>query len=181
MPQRGLSLIQLLIGLSLIALLAHLALPSFRETIDAHRRQVSADALVTSLRTARTEAILRQRDVVIHALEEDWSRGWRIIIDRSGQGHLDPNNPVLVERRSDGMTPIKGNRWLEQFVRFTALGSINPQNGASMGGTVHICATDRAVSHHQIVLAATGRIRHEKRAVPEALCASAGLQQGANA
>ncbi|MGA8138503.1 MAG: GspH/FimT family pseudopilin [Pseudomonas gingeri] len=181
MPQRGLSLIQLLIGLSLIALLAHLAMPSFRETVDAHRRQVSAEELISGLRTARTEAILRQRDVVIHALEEDWSRGWRIIVDRSGQGHLDPGNPVLVERRGDGVTPIKGNRWLEQFVRFTPLGSLNPQNGASMGGTLHICARDQPVSHHQVILAATGRIRLEKRAIPEALCASPGLQQGANA
>ncbi|MGP0015112.1 MAG: hypothetical protein ACLPL7_20890, partial [Pseudomonas sp.] len=88
---------------------------------------------------------------------------------------------VLVERRSDGLTPIKGNRWLEQFIRFTPLGSLNPQNGASMGGTLHVCARDQALSHYQLVLAKTGRIRLEKREIPEALCTSPGLQQGANA
>jgi len=181
MDQKGFSLVQLLIGLAVIGILARLASPAFSELIASQRRQVSANELANGLRLARTEAVLRQQDVVMHALEEDWSRGWRIIVDRSGQGHLDPDNPVLVERRSHGLTPIKGNRWLGQFVRFTAIGSLNPNNSASMGGTLHICATDRPVSHHQVVLAATGRIRLEKREMPEALCASAGLQQGANA
>ncbi len=181
MDQKGFSLVQLLIGLAVIGILAQLASPTFSELIASQRRQVSANELANGLRLARTEAILRQQDVVMHALEEDWSRGWRIIVDRSGQGHLDPDNPMLVERRSDGLTPINGNLWLKQFVRFTAIGSINPQNGASMGGTVHICARDQPVSHHQVILAATGRIRLETREMPEALCASPGLQQRTNA
>ncbi|MBV6752784.1 GspH/FimT family pseudopilin [Pseudomonas chlororaphis] len=181
MNQKGFSLVQLLIGLAVIGILAQLASPTFSELIASQRRQVSADELANGLQVARTEAILRQQSVVIHALEEDWSRGWRIIVDRSGQGHLDPDNPVLVERRSDGRTPIRGNRWLEQFVRFTSVGWLNPNNSTSMGGTLHICARDQAVSHHQVILAATGRIRLEKREIPEALCASPGLQQGANA
>lgn len=181
MDQKGFSLVQLLIGLAVIGILAQLASPAFSELIASQRRQVSANELANGLQIARTEAILRQQAVVMHALEEDWSRGWRIIVDRSGQGHMDPDNPVLVERRSNGLTPVKGNLWLKQFVRFTSVGWLNPNNSTSMGGTLHICAWDQAVSHHQIVLAATGRIRHEKREIPEALCASAGLQQGANA
>ncbi|WP_248804670.1 GspH/FimT family pseudopilin [Pseudomonas sp. MWU13-2100] len=181
MNQKGFSLVQLLIGLAVIGILAQLTRPAFSELIASQRRQVSADELANGLQVARTEAILRQQTVVMHALEEDWSRGWRIIIDRSGQGHLDPDNPVLVERRGDGRTPIRGNRWLEQFVRFTPVGWLNPNNSTSMGGTLHICARDQAVSHHQVILAASGRIRLEKREIPEALCASQGLQQGANA
>lgn len=181
MNQKGFSIVQLLIGLAVIGILAQLASPTFSELIASQRRQVNADELANGLQVARTEAILRQQTVVMYALEEDWSRGWRIIVDRSGQGHLDPDNPVLVERRNDGLTPIKGNLLLQQFVRFTASGWVNPHNGASMGGTLHICARDQPVSHHQVILAATGRIRLEKREIPEALCASQGLQQGANA
>ena len=180
MDQKGFSLVQLLIGLTVIGILAQLASPAFNELIASQRRQVSADELANGLQLARTEAILRQQEIVMHALEEDWSRGWRIIVDRSGQGHLDPDNPVLVERRNDGLTPIRGNYWLTQFVRFTAIGSLNPDNSASMGGTLHVCARDQAVSHHQVILAATGRIRRQNRELPEALCASAGLQQRAN-
>ncbi|MGY2170108.1 GspH/FimT family pseudopilin [Pseudomonas gingeri] len=181
MSLRGFTLIELLVGLVLIALLAHLAFPSFRDLMDSQHRRVSADELATGLRTARTEAILRQRSVIIHPLEGDWSRGWRIVIDQNGNGHEDPDNPVLSERRGDGRTPIRGNTTMRSFIRFTSLGELRYENGSSRGGTLHVCAREQAISHLQVVLASTGRARIDTRERPEALCQTAGSEQRANA
>ncbi|MGY2180180.1 GspH/FimT family pseudopilin [Pseudomonas agarici] len=172
---------ELLLGLSLIAILAHLASASFENLMDSQHRRISADELATGLRTARTEAILRQRSVIIHPLDGDWSQGWRIVIDQNGNGHEDPDNPILSERRGDGRTPVRGNTTTRSFIRFTSLGELRYENGSSRGGTLHICAREQAISHRQVVLAATGRVRITAQERPEALCQTEGSEQRTNA
>jgi type IV fimbrial biogenesis protein FimT len=85
MTQRGFTLIELLLGLILSGILAQLAVPSFRGLLESQQRQSAAQSLAGSLRYARTEAIARNRAVVIHAVDNDWSRGWRVIVDLSGR------------------------------------------------------------------------------------------------
>ena len=98
MKQRGFTLIELLLGLIVSGLLASLAVPSFTSLLGSQQRLGAAQSLAQGLRYARAEAIARNRAVVIHALGDDWSLGWRVIVDISGRGHPDDDNPVLLER-----------------------------------------------------------------------------------
>ena len=104
MKQRGFTLIELLVGLILSGVLAQLAAPSFKG-LESQRRQSAAETLAAGLRYARTEAVARNRTVVIHALDNDWSLGWRVVLV-NGRGHLDEDNPVLLERQDSGRIPI---------------------------------------------------------------------------
>lgn len=89
MNQQGMSLIQLLFVLLIVALSAQFASPAYNVLIEQQRRQVAAQQLVSSLRNARVEALVRHQTVVVHALGADWSQGWQVILDVSGRGHQD--------------------------------------------------------------------------------------------
>ncbi|QJI31103.1 prepilin-type N-terminal cleavage/methylation domain-containing protein [Pseudomonas sp. ADAK18] len=172
MKQYGFTLIELLFGLILSGFLAQLAMPSFKGLLESQRRQSAAESLVGGLRYARTEAIARNRPVIIHALDDDWSLGWRVILDLSGRGHLDNSNPVLLERQDTGQVPIVGNTPVRTQIRFSGLGEPLLSAGGFRAGTVHVCATDQPLSVHQVVLAPTGRISLRNDKTEQALCRS---------
>ncbi|AUG05792.1 GspH/FimT family protein [Pseudomonas sp. S09G 359] len=172
MQQRGFTLLELLLGLLLSGALAHLAVPSFKSLLESQQRQGAAQSLAGGLRYARTEAIARNRAVVIHALHEDWSQGWRVILDVSGRGYLDDDNPVLLERQDSGRVAIVGNGPVKSQVRFSGSGEPVFSGGGFRAGTVHVCATDREQSVYQIVLAPSGRISLRGDRAEQALCRS---------
>ncbi|WP_448653000.1 GspH/FimT family pseudopilin [Pseudomonas fluorescens] len=170
MKQRGFTLIELLLSLLLSGILANLAAPGFKGLLESQQRQTAAQSLASGLRYARTEAIARNRAVVIHAREEDWSRGWRVIVDESGRGHLDHNNPVLLERQDSGQIPIVGNGPVKTQVRFSGLGEPIFSAGGFRAGTVHVCDSSQAQSLFQVVLAPSGRISLRSDTSEQALC-----------
>ncbi|WP_223528324.1 GspH/FimT family pseudopilin [Pseudomonas sp. GL-R-19] len=152
MRQQGFSLIELLMGLAITGIVLHLVSPTYGALIESNQREQAAQALFSGIRTARTEAIVRNQAVVIHGINGDWSQGWRIILDISGKGDMDSNNPLLAERRSGARVSIVGNGPVERSIRFRGQGE------PLIGGTLHICAVREPVSQHQVVLARTGRV-----------------------
>ncbi|MFO1330446.1 MAG: GspH/FimT family pseudopilin [Rubrivivax sp.] len=62
-PRRGLTLIELMIGLAMIAVLMSLAVPSFNTYLQRHRLKSVALGLEADLREARHEAVRRGRPV----------------------------------------------------------------------------------------------------------------------
>ncbi|MBN2993009.1 GspH/FimT family pseudopilin [Pseudomonas cedrina subsp. fulgida] len=172
MQQRGFTLIELLLGLIVSSLLANLAVPGFKSLLESKQRHSAAQSLAGGLRYARAEAIARNQAVVIHAQDEDWSRGWRVIVDVSGRGHLDDTNPVLLERQDSGQAPVVGNGPLKTQVRFSGLGEPVFSGGGFRAGTVHVCARDQAKSLFQVVLAPSGRISLRSESAEQALCRS---------
>jgi type IV fimbrial biogenesis protein FimT len=170
MRQHGFTLIELLISLVLSAILANLAVPGFKGLLESQQRNHAAHSLAQGLRFARTEAISRNSAVIIHALQGDWSQGWRVIVDTSGRGDLDDDNPVLLERQASGQIPIVGNGPVKNQVRFSGLGEPIFSGGGFRAGTVHVCDAERAQSLLQVVLAPSGRISLRSEITEQALC-----------
>ena len=168
MREQGFSLIELLMGLAIVGIVLLLVSPAFAGLKESNHREESAKSLVSGLRSARSEAIARGQVVIIHAIEDDWSQGWRIILDVSGKGHEDPDNPLLVERRSGMGVAIMGNRYIKTAIRFGPLGG--PVAGGFQAGTLHVCAAREAQSQHQVVLASNGRISLRSKRAAQALC-----------
>jgi type IV fimbrial biogenesis protein FimT len=182
MHQKGFGLIELLIGLAIAAIVLQLVNPLLSEYTQSVHRENAAQTLASGMRNARTEAILRHQTIVIHALNDDWGQGWRIILDISGEGHQDSSNPLLIERQSGASVPIVGNRPVKSFVRFSSLGEPQLPSGAFQAGTLHICAGREPVSHHQVVLSRSGRVSLRSDKAEQALCAGGEeSEQGANA
>ena len=170
MPQHGFSLIELLMGLAIGAIVLLLVSPAFAALKQATQRDHAAQSLLEGIRHARTLAMTHNQVVVIHGIDGDWSQGWRIILDISGKGPEDSSNPLLLEHASDAKVPIVGNWLVNRYVRFSSLGQPLMPGRKFQAGTLHICSTREAVSQRQIVLAATGRVRLSSEKTEQALC-----------
>jgi type IV fimbrial biogenesis protein FimT len=181
MPQQGFSLIELLMGLAIGAIVLSLVSPAFAAFSESTHREQAAQSLLEGIRNARTLAITRNQSVVIHGINGDWSQGWRIILDISGKGPQDSSNPLLVEHASDGRTPIVGNWAVSRYVRFSSLGQPLMPGRAFQAGTLHICSAREPVSQRQLVLAATGRVRLTSTKAEQALCLNKSVRSNGRA
>lgn len=157
MKHAGFTLIELLIVIALVAIFTTLAFPPLTEQVEAQRRLTVAQELASGIRSARVAAITRNQIVTIHAIDGDWSNGWRIIADLDGKGP-DDNDPVLVERANAAKTRVVGNSKVAEYLSFDGLGGLR----RAANGSLHICVKDQAVSHYRVIVAITGRVRVEE-------------------
>ncbi|QHF05019.1 MULTISPECIES: GspH/FimT family protein [Pseudomonas syringae group] len=165
MKQAGFTLVELLVVVALVAILANIAMPSATELVDDHRRLVAAQELASGIRSARVAAITHNQWVTIHAIENDWSNGWRMIFDADGRGP-DDQDVLLIERARSANTRIVGNTKVAEHLTFTGLGGL--RNAAN--GTIHVCIRDQPVSHYRVIVARTGRVRIEDTKAEAPLC-----------
>lgn len=127
--QRGLSLIELVVALTIVSLIAALAAPEFNGAIDKVRLAATARTLVNSLKQARALAVSEQREVT---LTLDVTQGSALLPARL----IDLEAPSgttfeLVTARSEQLGPARGR------IRFFP-------DGSSTGGSVRI-ANDRTL------------------------------------
>jgi type IV fimbrial biogenesis protein FimT len=158
--QKGFGLIELLIGLTLVGILASIAYPGFSGMIEAQRHRDAALQLSHSLRSARTEALLRSQTMWVEAIDDDWSRGWQIRPDN------DDEQSLLAERARNGKPRIVGNSKIMNSIGFSAQG-MPLQIG---NGSLYMCMRDQPRSHYQVIVAGNGRVRVDDSKSKQALC-----------
>lgn len=128
----GFTLIEVMVTVSILALLMALAAPSFTPLIESWRVRQATEQLQSSLNYARSEAIKRGGQVAIQKLpnntngctsasgNRDWDCGWIICQDLNGNGKCAAAEPVLQRidtpakvqvTRTGGGASIKLNRW----------------------------------------------------------------------
>lgn len=98
---QGLSLVELMVTIFVAAILAAIALPSFRTTLQKHRLRVSADSLQAAVQYARTEGVLRATYVSLCASADGatcsgaatYETGWLVYV-----------HPVATTKASDVYT-----------------------------------------------------------------------------
>lgn len=170
MRQQGVTLIQILLTTALLGLLTQLGVPAYNAMNEGLQRQAAATDLARALRTARSEALLRNRVVRLQALDSDWSNGWRMVLEHDSA-------QLLHEWRSNRRTVIVGNQPVARQVRFSGLGVPLLESGAFQAGTLHVCQRPEALSHYQVVLSHTGRVSLRDALIEQPLCAAAHSSQ----
>lgn len=168
MGQQGVTLIQMMAALALIAALTQLGLPAYTTMSIGLHREAIAQNLAQALRSARSEALLGNQRVSLSALEGDWSSGWQMSLEGEGRLH---------EYRASGRVRVVGNQPLAQQVRFSGLGVPLQAGGAFQAGTLHICEDPGTRSLYQVVLSRTGRVSLRQLVTEQPLCAAAGSDQ----
>ncbi len=79
-PNRGFTLVELMVTLAVAAILLSMAVPSFTNTIKNNRLTTQANDLISSLNYARSEAIRRGASVTVETSDgsANWHNGWTI-------------------------------------------------------------------------------------------------------
>ena len=157
----GLTALDLVITLAIIALLLTTAAPALKDYALNQRMQSALARFHASLAMARSEAINRGGRVVVCPSAEiaacaesgDWQHGWMVFLDRNDDREYQPGEPLLTSEPGVGDLAIRGSRHRTRL-RFFANGSA-PGSNAS----ITFCDARGAVAARQLTLSASGRIR----------------------
>lgn len=91
--RKGFGLIELIVTISIVAILMALALPNFQGTLNSNRTTSQANDLIGAFNLARNEAISRNRVVTVCAADTrsgtptdcgaatGWNLGWMVYVD----------------------------------------------------------------------------------------------------
>lgn len=75
---RGFTLIELMATVTVAAILAAVAIPSFQQFILSQRIRTAAYDVSASLTLARSEAVKRNASVSVTPIGGDWTQGWTV-------------------------------------------------------------------------------------------------------
>jgi type IV fimbrial biogenesis protein FimT len=78
---RGLTLLELMAVIALVAILMTLAAPSFQGFTANQQVRSASGAITGALNYARSQAVTRNTDVVIERDANDWANGWSISVN----------------------------------------------------------------------------------------------------
>jgi type IV fimbrial biogenesis protein FimT len=157
---RAFSLYELLMTMTLIALVLTLGIPTFGSIIANHRLMVEINALFHDVHLARVGSVVRRRAVAICPTYDglnceadfDWSMGWMTFVntDRDYPVARDDDEPVLSHHQVDQNALIMSNRKSFTF-RSTELRTTN--------GTLVFCDRGGRATARALVISYTGRPR----------------------
>lgn len=161
-PLPGFTLLELLVTLSVVAVLVAIGLPSFRGLHDRLRADAARMQLVATFATARSTAVTRNLPVSICAsqngrrCEGEWTQGWMIYLDPRKQSHPASAGSVLrLDRPTGSVTTMTVTTTTGRpRLRYTP-------DGRSIGTnlTVTICVRGRL--RGTVVVSNHGRARSE--------------------
>jgi len=97
--QRGFSLTEMVVAVSVAAILTTVAVPAFNGMIANQRAKTFASALYATLSKTRSEALTLNGNVTLQPKAGGWGTGWQM---------LDPNNNVLDDYTTASNITIAG-------------------------------------------------------------------------
>ncbi len=75
---RGFTIVELVVALSVLAMLVTLAIPMYGNFVATNRTRAAAYSLVSALTLARSEAVKRNSAVSVLPLAAGWQAGWEV-------------------------------------------------------------------------------------------------------
>jgi type IV fimbrial biogenesis protein FimT len=174
--QRGYTLVEMMVVLGIAAIIASIAIPSYRGMMNTSRVSDSATSLHGALMLARTEALKRNGRVVVCKISNvvptpparpacdgtpstranmGWANGWMTFVDPNGNSTLDANEELIFVQNNLAKNAVDGAivpSVAQELIVFGAMGqSFMAMNFVLSGADASL---DRAVC-----IAAGGRVR----------------------
>lgn len=115
--QRGFTMTELGVTVTIAAILAAVAVPSFQGIIATQRARTYASALYATLAKARSEAITLNLNVIVQPKAGGWQAGWQMFVngnplpldDYTAAGSINvPAAPATVTYTPSGRLPTGG-------------------------------------------------------------------------
>lgn len=165
----GVTLIELVVTLSIAAILLTIGVPSFQNIIATNRIASLTNELSTALQLARSEAVTRGKTVTVCKSDDvsdstptcntgaAWQNGWLVFVDDNNNGALDIGDlPLRVGQPASGNAVITttGTKF-ENFVKLQSDGrALGASNLSSESFVICIAPNKRS-----IILNRVGRLR----------------------
>ena len=160
MRANGLTLIELLVTLTLVAVILGAGVPAFRDLVMNQRMTAQINGLVHAVFLAKQSAHSKQSHTVICKSstgrrcerDADWSDGWLVFanFDRDYPAQVDSGEPILAVGNTFRHGSIRGNR--QEFV-------FRPFEIRSTNGTFVFCDSRGAKRAKALIISYTGRPR----------------------
>ena len=151
---RGFTLIEVLVAIAIVAIMAAVGVPSFRQFMLEQQAESQREAMLNSLSTARVSA--RRYSLPVNVCPSsngtvcgnDWSQGWLVYLDSNRDGSLSNGEEVLSAHQYQGdIQVLASNRTL----------TFRP-NGVATAATVQICSNEIASLNRGITVNPIGAI-----------------------
>lgn len=154
------TLIELMVTISIVAILAAVAIPSYNNLLNNSRQSAALNLFLGELYLARSEAVKRSRQVVICASSDGvscsnsntWKNGRIIFIDANRDDTFNGTDELLrVGEAIDTRLDMRPSSDVEKFIRYKP-------NGLSLeNGTFILCDQRGADNAKAVVINITGR------------------------
>jgi type IV fimbrial biogenesis protein FimT len=162
--ETGMTLIEMLTALAIIAVLATAAAPGFSDLIASSGRAAAVNAFLHGLFLARSEAIKRAEVVSLCPSADRqtcsrgaaWRDGWIVFVNtnRDQPPQRDPDEPLLTLNEGWAHGHIASNRPAYSF---------RPYAQSAVNGTITFCDRRGAAHARAIIISQTGRPRLTQR------------------
>lgn len=180
--QAGFTLIELMITLTILAIMMSLAAPAFTKMIRDNRVQTASTSLMSAFNLTRAEAIRRGRTVKICATDDpsgtppacgaDWALGWVMFTDLNGND--DAGDTVTLNGNSVAEEVIRvgdpvanvtiDDSGAASIVSFDSRGMVNAGSGDFVFDAVD--CNSGVDKQYTVQLGAVGRTRSEEGTCP---------------
>lgn len=168
----GVTLIELLTVLAVMAVFQTLAVPAMSALLDSIRLTTSINTLLSSIHFARNEAVKRNDRVVMCksagtggcVKSGGWEQGWIVFHDHNNNALLDDGeSKLLSEPALSKNFKLAGKTPVANYVSYTANGTTQLISGAFQSGTFTLCRqSETAVQAREVVISPGGRPRTTK-------------------
>lgn len=156
--QRGISLIELLIGILLLSLMLSMAVPAWQHTLGRYKHQRTLHRLRQLITTARSLSLLHQTPITLcpsTAPPTCIAQWQQPLIIKDTHDHILVHSPALDSGETLTLSAFPSNRYLQ----FNAVGLLKNSNG-----TFTYCHGGDTPHDNQLVVSRSGRIRYQSGA-----------------
>ncbi len=162
---KGFTLIELMITVAIMSIMLTVGLPSFQSIIASSRLTSSANAMVSALQLARSEA-LKQHKTVIIAPKKDkaWSAGWDIFVDLNKDDIPQSGEQVLASAVFDAANSTMAiTATYSDHIGYSANGRPVHNGTQANSNTWFLFCTPKSspTDFRKVVISLTGRVHVE--------------------
>ena len=165
----GFTLIELMMGMLLVAVLITLGAGSLQPLWQKYQLQAQAEDLLSSLFLARGEALKRgvrvtacvSRDGIQCLNTGGWEQGWLVFEDTDGNAVRSSEEPLLQSHGALASGVVAyGNSPVKHYVSYAPMGRSLYITGGFQAGTIRVCRTSSApLQGWELVINAVGQPR----------------------
>ncbi len=153
----GLTLIELMVAIAIVAIIGSIGVPSFRQAMQAQQTESQREALLNSITTARQTAQQHSLPVLLcpstnasscSSSSSDWSKGWLAYVDANRNNKLDGSETIISAHQYQGAVKVISN----------VLNMTFRANGIVTVANIKVCSTTETNTNKSIDVNPLGAI-----------------------